>query len=233
MTNEKQLSNRTLSWQSQDAEHHLHPFTPHPDLRERGVRMITNAEGVYLHDSEGETMLDGMAGLWCTQVGYGNKELVDVATNAMSTLPYYNLFFNTSVPSATELATKIAEKTPGDLDRVFFACSGSEAVDSAYKLIKYYWNLKGQPERKQFIARDGAYHGSTTVAASLCGLTGMHPQFDLPIDGIHHVSPMPCYYTNGEGMTEEEFADKCVNAVEAKILEIGPEKVAEIGRAHV
>lgn len=226
MNNQKPLSNRTLSWQSQDADHHLHPFTPHPDLRDRGVRMITHAEGVYLYDSEGEKMLDGMAGLWCTQLGYGNQELVEAATKAMSTLPYYNLFFNTSTPSATELAAKIIEKTPGDLSHVFFASSGSEANDSAYKLIKYYWNLKGCPERKQFIARDGAYHGSTTVAASLCGLTGMHPQFDLPIEGIHHVGPAPCYYTNGGDMSEEEFADHCVKAIEDKILEIGADKVA-------
>lgn len=188
--------------------------------------MITHADGVYLYDSEGAKLLDGMAGLWCTQLGYGNDELVEAATTAMKTLPYYNLFFNTSTPSATELAAKIAEKTPGDISRIFFACSGSEAVDSAYKLVKYYWNLKGQPERKQFIAREGGYHGSTTVAASLTGLSGMHPQFDLPLEGIHHVGPMPCYFTNGAGMTEEEFTDKCVKALEDKILEIGPEKVA-------
>ena len=224
--NKQNLSNRTLSWQSQDADHHLHPFTAHPDLRQRGVRMITSAEGIYLYDSEGEKMLDGMAGLWCTQIGYGNDELVEAAASAMKTLPYYNLFFNTSNPSATELAAKIAEKTPEGLDQIFFACSGSEAVDSAYKLIKYYWNLKGKPERKQFIAREGAYHGSTTVAASLSGLTGMHPQFDLPLDGIHHVGPKPCYFSEGGDLSEEEFTDKCVKAVEDKILEIGPEKVA-------
>ena len=226
MNNQKPLSNQTLFWQSQDAEHHLHPFTAHPDLKRRGARMITHAEGVYLYDSEGEKLLDGMAGLWCTQLGYGNQELVDVATDAMKTLSYYNLFFNTSMPAATELAAKIVEKTPGDISRVFFACSGSEAVDSAYKLIKYYWNLKGQPERKQFISREGAYHGSTNVAASLSGLTGMHPQFDLPIEGIHHVGPKPCYYSCGGDMSEEEFTDHCVKAIEDKILEIGADKVA-------
>ena len=188
--------------------------------------MITHADGVYIHDSEGECMLDGMAGLWCTQLGYGQQELVAAATNAMQTLPYYNLFFNTSTPNATELAAKIVEKTPEGINRVFFACSGSEAVDSAYKLVKYYWNLKGQKNRKQFIAREGAYHGSTTIAASLSGLSGMHPQFDLPVEGIHHVGPVPCYFTNGRGMSEEEFADICVQAVEDKILVLGPENVA-------
>lgn len=226
MNNQKPLSNQTLFWQSQDAEHHLHPFTTHPDLRRRGARMITHAEGVYLYDSEGEKLLDGFSGLWCTHLGYGNEELVQTATDAMRTLSYYNTFFNTSTPAATELAAKIIEKTPGDLSHVFFATSGSEANDSAYKLIKYYWNLKGCPERKQFISREGAYHGSTTVGASLCGLTGMHPQFDLPIEGIHHVGPAPCYYSNGGDMSEEEFTDHCVKAVEDKILEIGADKVA-------
>lgn len=220
------LSNRTQFWQSQDADHHLHPFTAHPTLRDRGVRMITSAKGVYLKDSEGQQILDGMAGLWCTQIGYGNDEMADTAADAMRELAYYNLFFMTSNPHATELAAKIAEKAPGDISQVLFACSGSEAVDSAFKLVKYYWNLKGQPKRKHFIAREGAYHGSTTVAASLSGLGGMHPQFDLPLDGIHHVGPTPCHYKYGGDLTEEEFTEQCVKAVEDKILELGPENVA-------
>lgn len=220
------VSNRTRAWQVQDAEHHFHPFTAHPVLRERGVRMIERAEGVYLYDSEGNKIIDGMAGLWCTQVGYGNEELAETAYKTMKELSYYNLFFMTSTPPATELAAKIAEKTPGDLNQVLFACSGSEAVDSAYKLIKYYWNLKGKPERKHFIARVGAYHGSTTVAASLSGLSGMHPQFDLPLPGIHHVGPTPHWYKFGEDMSPVEFTDHCVAAVEAKVMELGPENVA-------
>ncbi|GHF26145.1 aspartate aminotransferase family protein [Kordiimonas sediminis] len=219
-------SNSTKQWQDKDSAHLLHPFMSHPDLRKKGARIVTGAEGVYIFDSEGNKILDGMAGLWCTQIGYGNEELVEAATNAMRQLPYYNLFFMTSQPYAIELAAKIAEKAPGNIDQVHFATSGSEAVDTAYKLIKYYWNLKGQPQRKQFISRDRAYHGSTTVAASLCGLTGMHPQFDLPIEGIHHVSPAPYYFENGGDLTPEEFTDVCVKAIEDKILEVGPENVA-------
>ncbi|TNE63041.1 MAG: aminotransferase class III-fold pyridoxal phosphate-dependent enzyme [Alphaproteobacteria bacterium] len=220
------LSNRTLSWQAQDAAHHLHPFTTHPALRGRGARMITGAKGVYLTDSEGNKILDAMSGLWCAQVGYGHEELVEAAADAMRTLSYYNLFFMTSHPYATEMAAKVAEKTPEGISQVLFACSGSEAVDSAYKLIKYYWNLKGQPGRKQFIARERAYHGSTVVGASLSGLTGMHPQFDLPLEGIHHVGPTPHHYKFGGDMDEEAFTDLCVKAVEDKILELGPENVA-------
>ena len=220
------MTKQTKIWQDQDAEHHLHPFTAHPELRERGVRMITGANGCYLEDSNGNSILDGMAGLWCTQIGYGNEEMAETAAEAMRQLSYYNLFFMTSNPYATKLAAKIAEKTPGDISQILFSCSGSEAVESAYKLIKYYWNLKGQPQRKQFIAREGAYHGSTTVAASLSGLGGMHPQFDLPIEGIHHVGPPPCHYKYGADMSEADFTTKCVRAVEAKILELGPENVA-------
>ena len=222
----EQSNTTTKELQELDSQHLLHPFMSHPELRERGARIITNADGVYIYDSDGNKILDGMAGLWCTQIGYGNQEIVDAATEAMKELPYYNLFFMTSQPYAIELAKKIAEKTPGDLNEIHFASSGSEAVDSAYKLIKYYWNLKGQPQRKQFISRERAYHGSTTVAASLCGLSGMHPQFDLPLDGIHHVGPAPYYFENGGGLTPEEFTDVCVQAVEDKILEIGPNKVA-------
>jgi len=226
MTNTNKATDQTKNWQQQDAAHHLHPFTSHPGLRERGVRMITKAKGIYLEDSDGNHILDAMAGLWCAQVGYGNEELVEAAATSMRELSYYNAFFMTSNPYATELAAKIAEKTPGDISQVLFACSGSEAVDSAYKLIKYYWNLKGQANRKQFIAREGAYHGSTTVGASLSGLSGMHPQFDLPIAGIHHIGPTPNYYKFGEDLSEEAFTDVCVRSLEAKILELGPENVA-------
>lgn len=212
--------------QNLDATHHLHPFMPHPDLARKGARVITRAKGCYIYDSEGHEILDGMAGLWTTQIGTGREDMVDTAANAMRDLSYYNVFFYTTHPAAAKLAAKIAEKTPSDLNRVHFASSGSEAVDSAYKLIKYYWNLKGQPNRKQFIARENAYHGSTTVAASLCGLSGMHEKFDLPIDGIHHVSPAPHYYNNGMGMSEEAFTDHCVKAIEDKFLEVGPENVA-------
>ena len=221
-----QISNQTKIWQDQDAAHHLHPFTAHPTLRERGARVITSAKGVYLTDSEGNKILDAMSGLWCTQVGYGNEELVETAANAMRQLSYYNAFFMTSNPFAAELSAKVAEKTPGDISQVMFACSGSEAVDSAYKLIKYYWNLKGQPQRKQFISRERGYHGSTTVGASLSGFTGMHDPFDLPLPGIHHISPTPHHYKFGEDLSEADFTDKCVKALEDKILELGPENVA-------
>ncbi len=210
-----------------DNAHHLHPFTTHHELREKGPRVITRAEGVYIYDEDGNKILDGMAGLWCVQLGYGRQELVDAAAEAMKTLSYYNLFFQTTTPYAAKLADLIAQKTPEGLDQVFFGCSGSEAVDSAIKLIWYYWNLKGKPEKKAIIARERAYHGSTMAAASLSGLTFMQGIFDLPLPRFHHVAPTPHYYGYAEnGESEHDFAMRCAKAVEDKILELGPENVA-------
>lgn len=210
-----------------DNAHHLHPFTTHHELREKGPRVISRAEGVYIYDEDGNKILDGMAGLWCVQLGYGRQELVDAAAEAMKTLSYYNLFFQTTTPYAAKLADLIAQKTPEGLDQVFFGCSGSEAVDSAIKLIWYYWNLKGKPEKKAIIARERAYHGSTMAAASLSGLPFMQGIFDLPLPRFHHVAPTPHYYGYAEsGESEHDFAMRCAKAVEDKILELGPENVA-------
>ncbi len=210
-----------------DNAHHLHPFTTHHELREKGPRVITRGEGVYIYDEDGNKILDAMAGLWCVQLGYGRQELVDAAAEAMKTLAYYNLFFQTTTPNAAKLADLIAQKTPEGLDQIMFGCSGSEAVDSAIKLIWYYWNLEGKPEKKAIISRERAYHGSTVAAGSLSGLPFMHGIFDLPLPRMHHVGPTPHYYEYGNpGESERDFAMRCAKAVEDKILELGPENVA-------
>ncbi|MFC2953642.1 aminotransferase [Marinicaulis aureus] len=210
-----------------DNAHHLHPFSTHHELREKGPRVITHAEGVYIYDEDGVRILDGMAGLWCVQLGYGRQELVDAATDAMKTLSYYNLFFQTTTPYAAKLADLISQKTPEGLDQITFACSGSEAVDGAIKLIWYYWNLKGKPEKKAIISRERAYHGSTVAAASLSGLPFMQGIFDLPLPRFHHIGPTPHYYEYGNaGESEHDFAMRCAKALEDKILELGPENVA-------
>ena len=178
-------------------------------------------------DSDGNRIIDGMAGLWCVQLGYGVKELADAAYETLRTLPYYNTFFQTTTPQVAELADLVAQKTPDGLDQIFFACSGSEAVDSAVKLIWYYWNIKGKPEKKAIISRNMAYHGSTTVGASLSGLPHMQGIFDLPLPRFHHISPTPYQYMFGhEGESEEAFAIRCAQSLEDKILELGPENVA-------
>lgn len=224
---ETPVSNYTKHIQSLDNANHLHPFTVHPELRAKGPRVITSAKGVYLVDSEGNKILDGMSGLWCVNLGYGVEELARAGYEAFQTLSYYNTFFQTTTPPAAELAKRIASVTPGDLDHIFFASSGSEANDSAVKLIWYYWNLKNKPNKKAIISRQRSYHGSTAVAASITGLEFMHTIFDLPFDRFHHISPPPHQFEYGEpGESEEAFAARAAKSLEDKILELGPDNVA-------
>lgn len=228
--------NLTKHWQALDAAHHVHPFSDTAALNKEGVRIITKADGVYLWDSEGKKILDGMAGLWCVQVGYGNRELAEAGCEALKTLPYYNHFFKTTNPYTVELAAKLASLLPEGHDHVLFANSGSEANDSALKLIRYYWNLRGKPKKKIHISRDYAYHGVTFAAASLSGLTPMHPQWDLPLPGFVKV-PTPYWFgaeAAGYGdMDPEEFGVVIARKLEEKILEIGPERVASFSAEPV
>ncbi len=217
----------TQYWQSLDNAHHLHPFTVHHALRAQNPRVISHGKGVYLWDTDGHRILDGMAGLWCTQLGYGVDALADVAAEAMKTLSYYNAFFQTTTPNTAKLSAMIAERTPADLNQIFFASSGSEANDSAIKFIWYYWNLKGQPQKKAIISRMRSYHGTTIAAASLTGLDSMHDIFDLPLSQMHHIEPAPHYYEYGKsGESEAAFSERCAQALEDKILELGPDNVA-------
>ncbi len=217
----------TRHYQALDNAHHLHPFTVHHELRDQKPRVISRGKGVYLWDSDGNRIIDGMAGLWCAQLGYGVEELADAASEAIKSLSYYNTFFQTTTPAVADLSALVAGKTPVGLDQLFFASSGSEANDTAIKLIWYYWNLKGKPSKKAIISRDKAYHGTTIGAASLTGLPFMHDIFDLPLPNIHHIGPTPHYYEFGnEGESEQQFAARCAKALEDKILELGPDNVA-------
>jgi putrescine aminotransferase len=229
-------SNQTRHWQALDAAHHVHPFSDTAALNKEGVRVITRGEGVYLWDSEGNKIIDGMSGLWCVQVGYGNEELAEAGYEALKRLPYYNHFFKTSNPWTIELAAKLAEILPDGHDHVLFANSGSEANDSALKLIRYYWNLRRQPEKKIHLSRDMAYHGVTFAAASLSGLTPMHPQWDLPLPGFAKV-PAPYWYGAKEAgfadIAPEEFGSLIARKLEEKILELGPERVASFSAEPV
>ncbi|MBW4936188.1 aspartate aminotransferase family protein [Marinobacter sp. F4206] len=208
-----------------DAQHHLHPFTDSGKLNAKGARVITRAEGIYLWDSEGQRLIDGMSGLWCVNLGYGRKELIAAATQQMEVLPYYNTFFQTTNAPAARLAQAIADITPGDLNHVFFASSGSEAVDTVIRMVRHYWTLKGQPRRKALIARENAYHGSTVAGASLGGMGPMHKQATPLLPDIHRI-PQPYWYGEGRGLSEDEFGLLCAKPLEDKILEIGPENVA-------
>ena len=215
----------TAELQALDAAHHMHPFTTNNDLAAKGARIITRADGVYLTDSEGNHILDGMAGLWCVNIGYGRGELADVAARQMRELPFYNTFFMTSHAPVIALAAKIAELAPAHLNHVFFAGSGSEANDTNIRLVRTYWAQKGKPTKSIIISRKNAYHGSSVGSGSLGGMTPMHEQGGLPIPDIHHIN-QPNWWTEGGISTPEEFGLQRAQELEQAILEMGEDRVA-------
>ncbi len=209
-----------------DVAHHLPAQQDYKLIEDMGgSRIVTHAEGCYIHDGDGNRILDGMAGLWCVNIGYGRNELADVAADQMRELPFYNTFFKTATPPTVMLAAKIASLTDGRLPHVFFNASGSEANDTVFRMVRHYWQVKGEPKRKVFISRWNAYHGSTVAGVSLGGMKAMHEQGDLPVPGVEHVR-QPYWYNEGRDMTPEEFGLVCAKAIEDKILEVGPENVA-------
>ena len=215
---------QTQVWQQLSNDHHLAPFSDFKQLKEVGPRIITHAKGVYLWDSEGHKILDGMAGLWCVAIGYGRDELADAASKQMRELPYYNLFFMTAHPPVLELSKVIADIAPEGMNHVFFTGSGSEGNDTMLRMVRHYWAIKGQPNKKVIISRKNGYHGSTVAGASLGGMTYMHEQGDLPIPGITHI-PQPYWFGEGGDMSPEEFGIWAANQLEEKILELGVDNV--------
>ncbi len=215
---------KTREWQALSSEHHLAPFSDYKQLKEVGPRIITRSSGVYLWDSEGHKILDGMSGLWCVAIGYGRDELADAAAKQMRELPYYNLFFMTAHPPVLELAKVISDIAPEGMNHVFFTGSGSEGNDTMLRMVRHYWAIKGQPNKKTIISRVNGYHGSTVAGASLGGMTYMHEQGDLPIPGIVHI-PQPYWFGEGGDMTPEEFGIWAAEQLEKKILELGVDNV--------
>lgn len=217
--------NSTEKWQQDDASHHLHPFSDNGALSRDGARVITRAQGVRVWDSDDKEYLDAFAGLWCVNLGYGREELVQAATHQMRELPYYNLFFKTATPPVVALASMLADVAPAHINHTFFTGSGSEANDTVLRMVRRYWDIKGQPERKTIIGRHNGYHGSTVAGASLGGMAPMHAQGDLPIPGIVHIR-QPYWYGEGGDLSPDEFGLVAARALEEKIQEVGPEKVA-------
>jgi putrescine aminotransferase len=215
----------TGQWQELDRLHHLHPFTDSKVLHDKGTRIITRADGVYLWDSDGRRLLDGMAGLWCVNIGYGREELARAAYEQMQELPYYNNFFQSTHPPAVDLAELLSQVTPAHLNRVFFTNSGSEANDTVVRMVRRYWDIKGKPSRTVVISRENAYHGSTMAGASLGGMKSMHKQGGLPIPDIEHIT-QPYWYALGGDLSRDEFGLQAAGALEEKILALGADRVA-------
>jgi putrescine aminotransferase len=209
-----------------DIAHHLPGQTDYR-LRDQlgGSRIITSASGCLIRDAEGNELLDGMAGLWCVTVGYGREELARAAYEQMVTLPYYNTFFKTASAPPVRLAAVLAERLGHDLTHVFFNSSGSEANDTVFRLVRHYWAVRGQPYRQIIIGRWNGYHGSTVAGASLGGMGFMHEQGGLPIPGVEHIM-QPYAFGDAFGEDPAAFAKRAADALEKRILEVGPHNVA-------
>jgi len=214
----------TNEWKQLDSAHHMAPFTDYGEQRKHGARIITHAEGHYIYDSDGNRILDGMAGLWCVNVGYGRSELVDAATRQMTVLPYYNNFFKTSNKPIIALSKRLADITPEGLNNVFYANSGSEANDTIIRMVRHFWALGGRPEKRVIIGREYGYHGSTIMSASMGGMSGMHEQAAAEPD-FDHIRP-PYGFLHQGNQDEAQFAANAASWLEEKIREIGADKVA-------
>jgi len=210
----------------QDLEHLFHPATDLAGHRQSGPIIWSKGEGVYVWDDQGQRYLEGMAGLWCTALGYGEKELAKAAAKQMETFCYGPLFAGRSNEPSIRLAARLADWVPIDGARFLFGCSGSDANDAQVKLIRYYFNAIGQPKKKKILSRGMAYHGVTIATAALTGLPAFHKHFDLPMDGVIHLGS-PHYYREGKpGESEADFVERCGQELEAVIAREGAETIA-------
>jgi putrescine aminotransferase len=214
----------TTALRQMDQSHHLHPFTDLHEYAQHGGRIVSKAEHIYITDSEGHRMLDGMSGLWCCNLGYSQQGIVDAVYQQMQELPYYNNFFQCSNQPAVELAKALVDVTPARFNHVFFTNSGSEANDTNIRLIHRYFDLLGKPGKKHIISRKNAYHGSTIAAASLGGMSGMHKQA-RGLDYVHHIN-QPHWFEEGGELDPDTFGTQVARELEAMIDKLGEGKVA-------
>ncbi len=211
---------------TRDVETLVHPYINLAKFRETGPLIIERGKGVYVYDSDGKPYIEAMAGLWCTSLGYGNEELVEAAATQMRKLSFAHLFTGKSHDPAIELAEKLKEIAPVPISKVFFCGSGSEANDTQVKLVWYLNNALGRPQKKKIISRIKGYHGVTIVSASLTGLPANHRDFDLPLPGFLHTSCPHHYRFAAAGESEEQFASRLADELDALIVKEGPDSVA-------
>jgi 4-aminobutyrate--pyruvate transaminase len=214
------------SLEARDIAHVLHPYTNAAVHEKDGPLVISHGEGIYVVDSDGKRYIEGLGALFCASLGFSEQRLVDAATRQMKKLPYYHSFGGKTHETAVELAERLIALAPVPMSKVFFASSGSEANDTAMKLVWYYHNAVGKPRKKKIISRFRAYHGVTIASASLTGLPNNHRDFDLPIDRVIHTDcPLHYRYAN-EGESEEEFATRCADSLEWMIQKEGADTIA-------
>lgn len=212
--------------QTRDVETVIHPYTNLATHRETGPVVMERGKGIYLWDDKGNKLIEGLAGLWCTSLGNGNRELIDAATQQMETLTYSHIFSGKSHEPTIALSEKLKEIAPIEVSKVFFTCSGSEANDTQVKLIWYMNNALGRPKKKKIISRIKGYHGVTVASASLTGLPANHADWDLPIANILHTDCPHHYRFAEDGESEEEFASRLANNLEEMIIREDPDTVA-------
>ena len=210
-----------------DQAHHLHPFTDHADLHRHGTRVIRSASGCTVIDENDRPLIDALAGLWCVNVGYGRKEIADAVYRQMTSVAYYPSFFNTTTEPTILLAGKLAQLAPAGLGHVFFSNSGSEANESALKLIRGYQKLRGTPRKQKIVSRTFGYHGVTLATTSMTGLTSCTEPFDLPLPGFVQV-PGPYAYGANDGSTLEQYGERCLAETERILKQEDPATIAAL-----
>lgn len=218
------MNHTTTQLQALDTAHHLHPFTDFKDYASHPGRIYSHAEHIYVFDTDGNKMLDGMSGLWCCSLGYSQKKIVEAVSNQLNTLPFYNNFFQCSNQPSVELAAKLAEISPEGFNHFFFTSSGSEANDTQLRFVRRYWDLQDKPNKRMIISRKNGYHGSTLAGSSLGGFGYVHQQFE-PLPYVAHVDE-PYWFGNSGDLSPEEFGKMAAQSLARKIEELGPENVA-------
>lgn len=211
----------------QDKSHHFHPFTNPVALVENGPDMVTHADGIHLHLSDGRRVIDSASALWNVSIGYGNERVCAAAFEAMKKLSFGHVALSRSNPWVAALSAKLAEITPEQYRHFFFAATGSEAVESSIKMALHYWRLQGRPQKRIVISRRRSFHGNTLFAASLTGLDVYHNQFGLPIGNVLHTEST-YWYRDGKGRSKDEYFRHIVAELERQIIEAGPENIAAL-----
>ncbi|RWN56728.1 aspartate aminotransferase family protein [Mesorhizobium sp.] len=208
-----------------DRAHLVHPLSCYRSHEETGVRVLKSAKGATVTDASGKTLLDGFAGLWCVNIGYGQESVVEAAAKQLRELPYATGYFGLGSEPAIRLAARLAELAPGDLNHVYFTLGGSDAIDSTIRFIRYYYHAKGTPQKDQFISVEHGYHGSSTAGSGLTAIPAFHAGFGVPYDWQHKI-PSHYAYRNPVGSDPQAIIDASVAALRAKIAELGVGRVA-------
>ena len=221
--NEKFLGNSDYS---KDIEFHLHSYTHPQTLEDEGPHILSKGDGIYVYDETGKKFIEGMSGLWCTSLGFSEKELVDTISEQLKKLPYYHSFAGKTANPAINLAEHLIKISPVPMSKVYFANSGSEANDSAIKMVWYYNLARGLPEKRKIISRKKGYHGVTLAAASLTGLPYAQNGFSLPLEFVRHTMTPDYFNEANKNESEEQFSDRLASELENLILKEGPETVA-------